>query len=176
MPAHQPVGAGITQQGVVAAVAVGVPDAFLGQIDDFSGGEAGDIGALPIFGLGGGAADAAAESIAHRVGDEAGGLGFLGLAVLGEAAAGQDFVAPVDQAGLERGAEADGGDAEFVQGLEFAGVGDAVVVGVLPDFDGVPGGVGGGELIVGVAVEGFEGREAVGVGVLPASPSVPGCR
>ncbi|MBK8918914.1 MAG: hypothetical protein IPM73_12945 [Betaproteobacteria bacterium] len=95
MPAHQPVGAGITQQGVVAAVAVGVPDAFLGQIDDFSGGEAGDIGALPIFGLGGGAADAAAESIAHRVGDEAGGLGFLGLAVLGEAAAGQDFVAPL---------------------------------------------------------------------------------
>ena len=105
------------------------------------------------------------ERLAVGVGDEIGGLGFFCDAILGERAGGEDFVAAIDQAGLRCRREVDAADVEFGQGLEFSCVGDAVAVGVLPDLDVGEGCVGQGELVVGVAVEGLDGDEAVGVGL-----------
>ena len=64
---------------------------------------------------------------------------------------------------MDRG-EADGGDAGGGEGLQLAGLGDAVAVEVAPDLQVDEGGVAGVDDVVSVAVEQAERGEAVGGG------------
>jgi len=70
--------------------------------------------------------------------------------------------------GLRRGqvdrGEADGGDAGGAEGLQLVGLGDAIAVEVAPDAQVGEAGVGGGDAVVGVAVEQAKRGEAVGGG------------
>ena len=164
----EPVCTGIAGEGVVAEVAGEVGGAQRCRAHGFAGGGVGDIaGDSAAVGLcvDAGAAALGGKRLAVGVGDEVGGLGFFREPILRERAGGEDFVAAVDEAGLNSGGEVDAGDVEFGQGLEFSGVGDAVAVGVLPDADRVPGGISRGELVVGIGVKGLQGGEAVGMGL-----------
>ncbi len=49
--------------------------------------------------------------------------------------------------------QADLGEAHLVQRLEFPRIGDAILIGILPDAEFAPGGIGGGQLAVAIRVE-----------------------
>lgn len=96
----EPVVAAVADEAVVALGAVGVVDAFEGDVDAFAAGIAGDVARDVALGSDLGASAVGEEAVPIGVGEEVEGEGFFALSILDEAAAGEDFVAVADEAGF----------------------------------------------------------------------------
>jgi len=117
-------------------------------------GQGGDVCCDVEPGGGGGAGGVAGEDVVAHLGGAA-----VGLAVAAQLGAGV-ALAVINVAGGV--GEVEGLDAVFVQGMQFARVAAAVAVGVLPDLQIGPEGVGRVDASVRVAVPFGQGGKAVG--------------